>query len=287
MLGPDLGVEGLGQGRASRRHPRHYPRAGGRRGERADQADPGGIAGHRVREAISGRSIMWSRILILGAALVMGPLGARAADLVVWWEKGFYPQEDQAVREIIAAFEQETGKQVELVQPTQDELFEKAETALQAGQPPDFLWGSSSESWAPGWAYEDRLADLDGVLGPVLDLFDADAIEAATLLNGTTGRRGLYALPMGRRLQLSPCLEQPPRAGGVQTRRHPASNGTPFGRSGAIRSSRRCARPWAATTFGAWVYRCRLRVIHRDELLQFQLAHKALWITRHGRPAGR
>jgi hypothetical protein len=36
---------------------------------------------------------------------------------VVWWEKGFYAQEDEAVREIVAAFEQKTGKQVELVQP--------------------------------------------------------------------------------------------------------------------------------------------------------------------------
>ena len=47
----------------------------------------------------------------------MVPLGARAADLVVWWEKGVLPQEDAAVTEIIAAFEQETGKQVELVFP--------------------------------------------------------------------------------------------------------------------------------------------------------------------------
>ena len=34
---------------------------------------------------------------------------------MVWWEKGYYPQEDEAVREIVAAFEQKTGKQVELV----------------------------------------------------------------------------------------------------------------------------------------------------------------------------
>ena len=52
--------------------------------------------------------------------------------------------------------------------------------------------------WVAQWAYEDRLVDLEGVLGPVLDLFDADAIEASTLLDGKTGRRGLYALPMGR-----------------------------------------------------------------------------------------
>ncbi len=36
------------------------------------------------------------------------------------------------------------------------------------------------------------------MLGPVLDLFDADTIEVSTLLDGKTGRRGLYALPMGR-----------------------------------------------------------------------------------------
>ena len=53
--------------------------------------------------------------LLAAALIVMAPLGAQAADLVVWWEKGFYAQEDEAVAEIIAAFEQETGKQVELV----------------------------------------------------------------------------------------------------------------------------------------------------------------------------
>jgi hypothetical protein len=29
--------------------------------------------------------------VVLGAILLLAPLGARAADLVVWWEKGFYP----------------------------------------------------------------------------------------------------------------------------------------------------------------------------------------------------
>ena len=134
----------------------------------------------------------------LAAALATAPLGAKAADLVVWWEKGFYPQEDEAVRDIIAAFEQETGKQVELVQFEQDEIFDKAEEAVAAGNPPDFLFGAWSERHVPRWAYEDRLVDLDGALAPVLDLFVADTIEVSTLLNGSTGKRDLYALPMGR-----------------------------------------------------------------------------------------
>ena len=58
---------------------------------------------------------MRSLSAIFAAMLPMMPLGAKAADLVVWWEKGSNPQEDAAVREVIAAFEQETGKQVELV----------------------------------------------------------------------------------------------------------------------------------------------------------------------------
>jgi multiple sugar transport system substrate-binding protein len=136
--------------------------------------------------------------VVLALALALAPQVARGADLVVWWEKAFYPQADQAVQEIVAAFEQETGKRVELVQPSQDEIMKQAESALQAGTPPDFLFSTVIERDAAKWAYEDRLVDLDGVLSPVLDLFDADTIEVSTLTNGKSGRRGLYALPMGR-----------------------------------------------------------------------------------------
>ncbi len=142
---------------------------------------------------------MHSRAVVLAVALVMASPAAWAANLVVWWDKGFYPQEDAAIAEIIAAFAQKTGKQVELVQAAQSEMLQKAQAALEAGQPPDFLFGSAAGTYGVAqWAYEDRLVDLAGVLAPVLDLFDADAIGASTLLDGKTGRRGLYALPMGR-----------------------------------------------------------------------------------------
>jgi multiple sugar transport system substrate-binding protein len=140
---------------------------------------------------------MRARAAVLAAALILAPLSAQAADLVVWWEKGFYTQADEAVREIVAAFEQQTGKQVELSQPAQDEVFDKAQAALGAGQPPDFLFGT--EVWWEQWAYEDQLANLESVLGSVLNLFDADTVASAMLLNGRTGRRGLYGMPMGRR----------------------------------------------------------------------------------------
>jgi multiple sugar transport system substrate-binding protein len=141
---------------------------------------------------------MRARAVALAAAIVLAPFGAKAVDLVVWWEQGFYPAEDQAVAEVVAAFEQKTGKKVELVLHPQLALLDKAQAALETGQPPDFLFAQFGVRRIPQWAYEDRLAELESALGQLLGLFDADALEAAMLLNGRTGRRSLYALPMGR-----------------------------------------------------------------------------------------
>ena len=84
---------------------------------------------------------MNAHAVLVTLALILAPLGAKAADLVVWWDEGRYAEEDEAVREIIAAFEQDTGKQVELVFHPEEELPDKVEAALAAGQPPDFAFG--------------------------------------------------------------------------------------------------------------------------------------------------
>jgi hypothetical protein len=69
-----------------------------------------------------GGHIMRRQVIALAGTLILAPLGGKAADLVVWWEQGFYPDEDKAVRETIAAFEHKTGKRVELVFHDQADL---------------------------------------------------------------------------------------------------------------------------------------------------------------------
>jgi multiple sugar transport system substrate-binding protein len=141
---------------------------------------------------------MRKQVIVLAAALILTPVGARGADLVVWWEKGFYAQEDEAVEEIIAAFEQDSGKQVELVQPTQDEMVDQAPAAVEVGEPPDFLFGTFIVNYISKWALDDRLVDLTDTVGHFSNLFDPDALAWWVLLNEKTGNRALYALPMGR-----------------------------------------------------------------------------------------
>jgi multiple sugar transport system substrate-binding protein len=141
---------------------------------------------------------MHAQAAVLAAALVLAPLGARAADLVVWWQKGFYAQEDEALHETVAAFEQKTGKQVELVLFPEEELATKIVAALEADQPPDFAFGLFLNFYARRWAFEDRLVDLTDAVGGFSNLFDPAQLEQAVTLDARTGRQALYGLPMGQ-----------------------------------------------------------------------------------------
>jgi multiple sugar transport system substrate-binding protein len=138
--------------------------------------------------------------VVLAAALVIASPEARAADLVVWWEKGFYPQEDDALREVIAAFEQKTGKQVELALQPQSELPDKVKAALAAGQPPDFVFGVLLADYIGRWAASDQLVDLSEVVGGFSNLFDPDALARVTWRDPKTGQTALYGLPVGREI---------------------------------------------------------------------------------------
>jgi multiple sugar transport system substrate-binding protein len=140
---------------------------------------------------------MRGRSVVLAALLAMAPPGAHGADLVVWWDKGFYAQEDEALKEIIATFEQDSGKQVELVLLGLTEFEDKLRTAIEAGRPPDIAFGVAIGDRIPEWAFHDRLVDLTDIVGHFSDLFDPDALAWYTLINQKTGQRALYALPVG------------------------------------------------------------------------------------------
>jgi multiple sugar transport system substrate-binding protein len=140
---------------------------------------------------------MRRQAVLVALALVLTPLGAQGADLVVWWDKGLYAQEDEALQETVAAFQQETGKQVELVLYPLNELPDKLAAALKADRPPDLAFGNLINTHIPRWAFEGRLVDLTDAIGPFSNLFGADQLDRAVLLDATTGQRALYGLPIG------------------------------------------------------------------------------------------
>ncbi len=121
---------------------------------------------------------------------------AFAADLLIWWNKSYYPEEDEKFEEIVAAFEQEKGVDVELSFFTNEDMPVKTLAALTAGEPPDlafaFLFDLQHTS---RWAFEGVLEDVSDVIEPMEDRFYDYALESVHLLDGQTGERAYYAFP--------------------------------------------------------------------------------------------
>jgi multiple sugar transport system substrate-binding protein len=131
------------------------------------------------------------------STLLAAPLPALAADLTIAWEEGFYPEEDKAIEAVVAAYEQETGKDVQLTFYPQEEVIDEALAALNAGAPPDLLM-SLGGSNLPTWAFDDVLADVSDVVEPIEDQFFPGVLDNVRLLNNRTGESAYYAVPVGQ-----------------------------------------------------------------------------------------
>jgi len=119
--------------------------------------------------------------------------------LVVYWTKGFYPQEDKALDEMVDKFQKKTGVKVELSRYSPQESVPKAVAALDSGTPPDVAYGDVFDFQVAGkWAYEGRLEDLSDILVPMKAGFLPVTLETTYMLNGKTGKRAYYAFPMKR-----------------------------------------------------------------------------------------
>jgi multiple sugar transport system substrate-binding protein len=119
--------------------------------------------------------------------------------LVVYWTKGFYPQEDKALDDMVAKFEKKTGVKIELSRYSPQESVPKAVAALDSGTPPDVAYGDVFDFQVAGkWAAEGRLEDLSDILTPMKASFLPVTLETVYLLNEKTKKRGYYAFPMKR-----------------------------------------------------------------------------------------
>jgi multiple sugar transport system substrate-binding protein len=142
------------------------------------------------------------RALALGAVATVGLLQAAAPakaqeKLTVWWDKGFYQSEDDALLAAIKKFEAKTGVKVELSQYAVQDMIPKTVAALDSGTPPDVSFAGSYDVQAAGkWAFEGKLEDLTDILAPMKGAFAPNTLETTLLYNGKTGKKAYYGFPM-------------------------------------------------------------------------------------------
>jgi multiple sugar transport system substrate-binding protein len=137
-----------------------------------------------------------SALLALGILCAAAPVAAQEK-LVVWWVKGFYKSEDDALYEMIKKYEQKSGVKVELSQYAVQDMIPKTVSALDAGTVPDVAYVDVYDFQVTGkWAYDGKLEDLSDILTPMKDKFLPNTLETTYLLNSKTGKRAYYAFPL-------------------------------------------------------------------------------------------
>ena len=143
---------------------------------------------------------VFSRIaaaLVAFGVLAAAMPAAAQEKLTVWWVKGFYKSEDDALFEAIKKYEAKTGVKVELSQYPVQDMIPKTVAALDAGTPPDVAYADVYDFQVAGkWAFEGKLEDISDIITPMKDKFLKNTIETTYLYNDKTKKKAYYAFPL-------------------------------------------------------------------------------------------
>jgi multiple sugar transport system substrate-binding protein len=132
------------------------------------------------------------------AGFVAAAMPASAQEkLEVWWVKGFYKAEDDALFEAVRKFEARTGVKVELSQYAIQDMIPKTVAALEARTVPDVAYADVYDFQVTSkWAFEGRLEDLTSILRPMASTFAPNTLETTLLWNDVAKTRAYYAFPL-------------------------------------------------------------------------------------------
>lgn len=136
---------------------------------------------------------------IIGAAfgVLAGSPAFAQEKITVWWEKGFYKAEDDAIFAVVKKFEEKFKIKVDLSLYANPEVIPKTVAALDAGNPPDVGFGNLYDfNITSTWAYAGKLEDITSVIEPLRNTFEPRALSTTFLLNNAEQKRAYYAFPI-------------------------------------------------------------------------------------------
>jgi multiple sugar transport system substrate-binding protein len=135
---------------------------------------------------------------VMAAALLATGQAAAQEKLTVWWGKGFYKAEDDALYAAIKKFEAKYPKiKIDLSLYAPQEMIPKSVAAMDAGNPPDVSYGDVYDFQVTAkWAFDGKLEDVSGMIDPIRAKFEPSALSTTFLFNNTNQTRAYYAFPI-------------------------------------------------------------------------------------------
>ena len=140
---------------------------------------------------------MWTVAMVAAGMLAAAPAMSQEK-LNVFWVKGFYKAEDDALYAAIKKFEAKyKNVKVELSQYPIQDMIPKTVAALDSGTPPDVAYADVYDfQVTASWAYDGKLEDISSVINPIRARFAGNTIETTFLLNNKENKRAYYAFPI-------------------------------------------------------------------------------------------
>ena len=135
---------------------------------------------------------------IMATSLLAAGQASAQETLTVWWQKGFYKSEDDALYAAIKKFEAKNKNiKIDLSLYAPQEIIPKSVAALDANNPPDVAYGDVYDFQVTAkWAYEGKLEDVSSIINPLRNTFEPAALATTFLYNNATQSRAYYAFPV-------------------------------------------------------------------------------------------
>ena len=135
---------------------------------------------------------------LVAAGLLGGGQAVAQEKLTVWWVKGFYKAEDDALFAAIKKYESKNkGVKIELSQYPIQDMIPKTVAALDSGSPPDIAYADVYDFQVTAkWAYDGKLEDISKVIDPLRSKFEPNALSTTFLYNDANKTRAYYAFPL-------------------------------------------------------------------------------------------
>jgi len=134
---------------------------------------------------------------LVGAALPGAPALAAGQTVTVWWNQGFYPAEDQAMKDVVAAWEKQSGNKVELTFYNGSDLPAKIVSAITTGEVPDLCYVDNGDFLLLGQnTWNDKIVDVSDVVETQKAQYSQTALTAAHLYDNVTKKRSFFGVPL-------------------------------------------------------------------------------------------
>ncbi|HVC60336.1 MAG TPA: ABC transporter substrate-binding protein [Acetobacteraceae bacterium] len=147
---------------------------------------------------LSRRSVLQRSLAVAAAGTLGRPYIANAAATTVtaWWTQGFVPEEDVAIKKLVAEYEKQSGDTIDLSIVPFGPLGQKVVSAITSGSVPDVMsYDGADGTIVPQNAWIDKLIDLSDIVEKYKSEYSPTVNLAAQYFNNVTKKRGYYIAP--------------------------------------------------------------------------------------------